>query len=86
MIQTITATNAKNELLELLRMTIREHKQYRIASEDGGAVLLSEDEYESLLETVELLSQSGLYESIKQADLEIRDGDTLSMDEVFGEE
>ncbi|WP_420628116.1 type II toxin-antitoxin system prevent-host-death family antitoxin [Candidatus Leptofilum sp.] len=86
MMQTITATNAKNELLDLLRATIREHKQYRIASEEGGAVLLSEEEYESLLETVELLSQPGLYESIKQADLEIKDGDTLSMDDVFGEE
>lgn len=86
MMQTITATNAKNELLDLVRATIREHKQYRIASEDGGAVLLSEEEYESLLETVALLSQPRLYESIKQADLEIREGDTLSMDDVFGEE
>lgn len=86
MMQTITVKNAKDELLNLLRATVREHKQYRIAFEEGGAVLLSEEEYESLLETVTLLSQPGLYESIKQADLEIREGDTLSMDDVFGDE
>ncbi|MAT99130.1 MAG: prevent-host-death protein [Anaerolineaceae bacterium] len=86
MMQTITATNAKDDLLDLLRATVREHKQYRIAFEEGGAVLLSEEEYESLLETLALLSRPGFYESIKQADLEIREGDTLSMDDVFGEE
>ena len=86
MMQTITATSAKDDLLDLLRATVREHKQYRIAFEEGGAVLLSEEEYESLLETLALLSRPGLYESIKQADLEIREGDTLTMDDVFGEE
>ena len=83
MMQTITASNAKDDLLDLLRATAREHKQYRIAFEEGGAVLLSEEEYESLLETVTLLSRPGLYESIKQADLEIREGDTLNLDTVF---
>ncbi|VAW41708.1 hypothetical protein MNBD_CHLOROFLEXI01-3282 [hydrothermal vent metagenome] len=86
MLQTITATNAKEELLNLLRATIREHKQYRIAFEEGGAVLLAEAEYEGLLETLALLSQPSFYKSIKQADLEIKDGDALSFDEVFGEE
>ncbi|MCL4267512.1 MAG: type II toxin-antitoxin system Phd/YefM family antitoxin [Anaerolineae bacterium] len=83
--ETITAIRAQSSLQELLRSTIREHKLYRIAAEDGGAVLLSEAEYESLIETLELLSQPGLYESIKQADKEIREGDTYSLDEVFGE-
>ena len=43
MMQTITAANAKDELLDLLRATVREHKQYRIAFEEGGAILLSEE-------------------------------------------
>jgi len=83
MLQTITATNAKDDLLNLLRATIREHKQYRIAFEEGSAVLLAEEGYESLLETLALLSQPSLYESIKQADLEIKDGDTLSFTDVL---
>lgn len=84
--ETITAVNAQSTLQELLRATIVEHKLYRIASEEGGAVLLSEAEYESLIETLDLLSTPGLYTSIKQADKEIREGETYSLDEVFGEE
>jgi PHD/YefM family antitoxin component YafN of YafNO toxin-antitoxin module len=47
---------------------------------------IAEEEYESLLETLALLLQPGLYENIKQADLEIKNGDTLSFDDVFSEE
>lgn len=54
--ETITAVYAQSSLQELLRSTIREHKLYRIAADEGGAVLLSEAEYESLIETLELLS------------------------------
>ncbi len=83
--ETITAVNAQSSLQEMLRATIKEHKLYRIASEEGGAVLLSEAEYESLIETLDLLSTPGMYESIKQADKEIRGGETYSLAEVFGE-
>jgi len=85
MMKTITAVSAQSDFLHLLRSTIREHRQYRIASEDGGAVLLSENEYESLLETLKLLSSPGLYESIKLADKQIAEGDIYSFDEVFEE-
>lgn len=83
MMKTITAASAQDDFLRLLRSTIHEHRQYRIASEDGGAVLLSEEEYESLLETLELLSTPGLYQSIQMADKQIAEGDTYSLDEVF---
>jgi len=84
--KTITASSAQSSFYDLVRAVIKEHKQYRIASEKGGVVLLSEEEYESFVETLELLSTPGLYESIKQADREIAEGNTYSWDEVFGEE
>ena len=84
--KTITASTAQSSFYDLVRAVIKEHRQYRIASEEGGVVLLSEEEYESLVETLELLSTPGLYESIKQADREIAEGNTYSWDEVFGEE
>jgi antitoxin YefM len=84
--ETVTAVHAQSSLQDLLRATIREHKLYRIAANDGGAVLLSEEEYESLIETLELLSTPGLYETIKLADREIREGETYSLDEVFDED
>lgn len=54
--ETITAVYAQSSLQELLHSTIREHKLYRIAADEGGAFLLSEAEYESLIETLHLLS------------------------------
>ncbi len=54
--------------------------------EDGGAVLLSEEAYEGSIETLKLLSIPGFYETIQQADVEIGEGDTYSMDDAFGDE
>ncbi|MCZ7674314.1 MAG: hypothetical protein M5U34_47870 [Chloroflexi bacterium] len=39
--------------------------------------MLSEEDYESLVETLELLSVPGLYQSVKEADT------TYSMEDVF---
>lgn len=84
--QTITVESAQSEFPKLLLRTIKEHRQYRIASEYGGVVMLSEAEYDSLLETLELLSTPGFYDSIKIADKQIAEGETYSLDEVFGDE
>lgn len=46
--------------------------------------MLCEEDYESLMETLELLSQPGMLKSIKQAKKEIKQGKTCSMKEVFG--
>ncbi len=86
MIKTISAKNAQSDFMQLLHSAIKGHHQYRIASDEGGAILLSEDEYESMVETLELLSIPGFYESIKQADKEIAEGKTYTFDEVFGDE
>ncbi len=45
---------------------------------------MSEEDYESLVETLELLSIPGFHESIRLADQEIEEGETCSMDELFG--
>lgn len=82
--KTVTAINAQSDFINLLHTTIKQHKQYRIASDEGGAVLLSEEEYESLLETIELLSVPGFYDSIKQADKEIEVGEVLSLTKFEG--
>ena len=48
-------------------------------------ILLSRDDFESLLETLELLSTPELLKSIRKAKQEIRRGETYSLSEVFGE-
>ena len=83
--RTITATKMRSDLFNIIKMIIKGHRQVRITSKEGSAVLMSEDEYENLVETVHLLSVPGLKESIKQADEEITRGETVSIDEAFSE-
>ncbi len=82
--QNITATEARSTFFNLVKTTIKTRKEYRITSKEGNAVLLSEDDYESLLETLELLSTPGFLKSIRQAKKDIKAGKTYSLDEVFG--
>jgi antitoxin YefM len=81
----VTATRARNEFFNLLKKSIRGHELIRINTREGDAILISEEDYESLLETLELLSTPGVAESIAKAREEISRGETYSLDEVFGE-
>jgi len=83
--KTITASKARSELFSLLKGTVRGHRQVRITSKEGSVVLMSETDYESLVETLALLSEQGLRETIKEADREIERGDTFSIEEAFKE-
>jgi len=80
---TLTATSARTELFSLLKKTIKGHIQTRINSKEGSAILISEEDYESLLETSELLSIKGLKASIKKADKDIENNNVYSIDEAF---
>ncbi len=80
----ITATEARSKWFELLKKSVKGHRVFRIASKEGDAILLSEEDYESLLETLELLSQPGLVKSLKESKRDIKKGKTYSMKEVFG--
>jgi len=46
---------------------------------------MSGEEYESLLETLDLLSAPGFRDSFNQAASEAEAGETVSFEEVFGE-
>lgn len=83
---TLTLNKAQADFATLVELAINKHSQFRIASEQSGVILISEEDYENLLETLELLSQPGFYDSTQQVDQEIETGDTLSWDKVFGGE
>ena len=82
---TLTATDARKGLFDLLRGANERHEIYHIRHRQGDAVLMSEAEYDSLIETLELLSAPGFNDSFKKAQTEAQSGDTRSFDEVFGE-
>lgn len=83
---TLTATEARKELFTLLKRSVRGHRQFRIKHKEGDVVLLSQEDYDALLETLELLSTPGLLRSIRRARREIARGETYPLEEVLGAE
>ena len=81
---TVTATEARQNLFRLVRKSVKGHVPVKITSKEGDAVLVSEEDYEGLLETLELLSMPGMRKSIQEARADIRAGRTKSLKEVFG--
>ena len=80
----VSATEARQNLFRLVSRSIKGHVPIRIASKEGNAILVSEEDYESLLETLELLSKPGFRKSIEEARADIKAGRTKSIKEVFG--
>ncbi len=84
--KSLTASEARSELFRLIKDASKSHKTFTITHRDGDAVLMSKEDYESLIETLELLSIPGLLGSVKRAKREIAEGKTVAMEEVFKEE
>jgi len=82
---TITATDARRDFFELIKNATKGHKVYKIHHRKGTAVLMSEDDYDSLIETLELLSIPGFHERIKKSVKQMENGETFSLDEVLEE-
>ena len=81
---TVTATAARQDFFHLVRKSVKGHVPVRITSKEGDAVLISEEDYESLLETLELLSLPGFRQSIAEARKDIRAGRTKPLRALFG--
>lgn len=81
---TLTATEAKRRFLELLR-TAEQRGEEVIITRHGEpkAVILSHDEYERLLETLEILSDRELLKKIRRGIAEASTGQTVSLDEAI---
>jgi prevent-host-death family protein len=60
----ITAAQAQNKIQSLIDETARSHRPILITADNHNAVLLSEEDWNALQETVHLLSISGMRESI----------------------
>ncbi len=82
---TLTATTARREFFDLVKGAAEGHRTFRIQHRRGAAILLSEDDYEGLIETLELLSLPGFRQRLKMSIKQMKAGDTVSMDELFGE-
>ena len=61
---TINATKARAELYKLLEQVAENHEPVHITGRRGSAVLISEEDWRSIQETLHLLSIPGMRESI----------------------
>lgn len=83
---TISVTDARTRLPELVDDVASQFTEYVITKHGKShAVLLSAEEYESLLDTLEILSDSSAVERLRNSLGELARGETVSFEEVFGE-
>jgi len=81
----LAITTHQKDLINLVKLVTEENKIYQIESGDASAVLISQKNYESLQETIELLSIPGLRESLQRSLEQISKNETYSFDEVLGD-
>ena len=81
----LTVAAAQEDLIDLVKSVTEENKVYKIEIPDGSAILISQENYESLQETLELVSIPGLRESLQRSLQQIINNETYSLDEVLGE-
>ena len=63
---TVTATKARNNLYSLIDEANESHIPIQITGKRGNAILVSEDDWKAISETVNLSSIPGMVESIKE--------------------
>jgi len=62
---TVNVTEARSKLYALVQQAGREHEPVLITGKNGNAVLVGEDDWHSIQETLHLLSIPGMRESIR---------------------
>lgn len=62
----LNATEARSKLYSLIDETADTHQPIIITGKRGNAVLVSEDDWNAIAETLHLLSVPGMRESIKE--------------------
>ena len=57
-------TNFRKNVFSMLEQTVRYNQTLNVSTKDGNAVILSEDDYRSLMGTVSLLSIPGMRDKL----------------------
>lgn len=83
MSKTIPVAEAKKRLSALIKEVDETYDRYAITKNGvNKAVLLSSDEFEGLLETIDILSRKEEREAIARAKREVRSGQTVSFEDI----
>lgn len=68
--ETINITKARQDLYKIVESTITNHKPIQILGKQGGAVLISTEDWEAIQETIYLSSIKGFKESLDEVNQE----------------
>jgi antitoxin YefM len=79
----VTSDYAQNNFNEILDRASQDPGGVAIAQANKSFVLISQEELEALIETVELLEDSTLIKDIQQSRQEYSRGEVLTADHVF---
>lgn len=82
---TLTATEARKTFFELIKQSNQQHEIFEVQHKAGNAVIMSADDYESLQETLHLLSQPDFKQKFNQSLQEAETGEVANFEQVFGE-
>ncbi len=80
----VTVDYAKANLDELCDRAGQEPEGVAIVREDRSYILITQEEWESLIETAELMQLPNLLTQVASARQEYQSGEALSMKQVFG--
>ena len=79
---TIPLAEARAQLSQLIDEVVRTHERVEITRNGRRAVLLSADDYDSLLETLDVLGDPELMAAIREGEEELARGEFSTSDEV----
>jgi antitoxin YefM len=75
---TLTAQEIQDQLSKIMELASKENRLFRVTSPTGNVVILSEETYDNLLITLEVLSTPGLMNSLREANLKDDEAESLS--------
>ena len=80
---TLPLAEVRANLSKLVDEAVRTHQRIEVTRQGRRAVvILSADDYDSIMETLAILSDQNLMEEIREAEAEVDRGEVFTLDEV----
>lgn len=86
--KTITLAQANQDLIGHINYSLRTHEEVNIASENGAIIMLPQEDYESIMETVRLLADKKSLKALLDAHVQREQGmepKSYSVEDVFSD-
>jgi PHD/YefM family antitoxin component YafN of YafNO toxin-antitoxin module len=86
--KTITLEQANKDLLGHINHSLKTHEEVNIASDNGAIIMLPQEDYESIMETVRLLSDKKSLKALLDSHLQREEGiepTSYRVEDVFGD-